>query len=97
MAPEEQIKSIVLSVLESRFKDIEIYSIEVTPDVDEDGDRVFAVKIVFDGSRTTLDARETSSLVRRILPMMEKIGERGFPIMSFIAKSELGKSSPGSA
>lgn len=97
MAQEEQIRDIVLSVLRSRFRDIEIHSIDVTTDLDEDGDKVFVVKVVFDGTGKTLDARETSGLVRRILPKMEEIGETGFPIMSFIAKSELGKAGAGKA
>ena len=96
---EERIEEIVRSVLKSRFDDLEILSINVTPDFDEDGDKIIVVKVVFDGERKTLNALETSGLVRRILPLMEKIGEigeTGFPILSFIAKSELGKTKPES-
>ena len=97
MDHEKELKRIVRSVLESRFEDIDIVSINITPDFDEDGDKIIIVKVVFDSDMKKLDARETSGLLRRILPQIEDIGETGFPILSFIAKSELGKMSPESA
>ena len=92
-----RVKEIVESVLRSRFKDIDFSVIDIRPDVDEDGQRVLYVKIGFDSKTKFLDAGETSGLLRRILPKMEETGEHGFPILSFIAKSELGKMSSDAA
>ena len=97
MDSEQAVREIVESVLMSRFHDIDISSIEITPDVDEDGDPVLIVTVVFSAEEKRLDATETSGLVRRILPKMEEIGETRFPIFSFIAKSEMGKITPESA
>ena len=97
MASDEDIIKVIKSVLRSRFRDIEISSIEVAPDVDEDGDKILAIKVIFSATQKILDSGETSGLVRRILPKMEKIGETRFPIFSFIAKSEMGKANPDSA
>lgn len=97
MATDKDIINVIKSVFTSRFGDIDISSIEITPEVDEDGDQILAVTIIFSATKLNLDSRETSGLVRRILPKMEQIGETRFPIFSFIAKSEMGKLNPDSA
>lgn len=94
---EASIRKIVESVLRTRFGDVEIVSVDVRPDVDASGDRILLITIVFDAKEKGLDARETSSLARRILPKMQAVGEEGFPVFSFIAKSELGKLKPETA
>ena len=97
MAQMAEVKRVVESVLAQEFENIDILSINITSDFDEDGDEILIVKVVFDGDRKTLDSRKTSGLARHVLPEIEKIGEKAFPIFSFIAKSELGKIRPESA
>lgn len=92
-----EIEQIIRSVLCEKFSDVEIESIEALPDVDEDGEKVIVVKVVFDGNRKKLDAKKVSGVARSVLPKLEEAGESGFPIMSFIAKSELRKKSPEAA
>lgn len=96
-AVHKAVLKIVKTVLKSRFHGVDISSVEITPDADEDGDQFLAVRVVFVAKEKRLDASEVSGLVRRILPEMEKIGENRFPIFSFIAKSEMGKANPDSA
>ena len=83
-----KIERIIRNAIEQEFGDVEILSIKVRPDLDEDGEKVLFVEVVFDGNRKQLDARKTSGLARQVLP---QIGDEGFPIFSFIASSELGK------
>lgn len=97
MPSERAVYNVVKSVLKSRFHDMDITSIEINPDVDEDGEQVLIVRVIFSAKEKRLDAKEASGLVRRILPKMEEIGEKRFPIFSFIAKSEMGKVNPDSA
>jgi hypothetical protein len=94
---KKNIRDIIRTLLESRFDDVEIVSVNVRPDLDTDGDPVLFITIVFDGKKKQLDPRKTSGLVRRLLPKMKEAGEEGFPVFSFIAKSELGKIKPDAA
>ena len=91
---EESIERIVRSVLEERFQGVEILEINVQPDYDEDGDSILLVTVVFSATGDYPDAREASSLARRILPEFEAAGAVGFPVFSFVADSELRKIKP---
>lgn len=91
MAIDKQVEDVIAAVLEERFGTAKIVSVDVKPDVDEEGERVLFVNVVFNAGKKPLDARETSGLARRVLPKIEQLGETGFPVFSFIAQSELGK------
>lgn len=97
MSDSSKIKKIVESVLADKFDGIEIVAINVKADIDEDGDDVITINVVFDGTKKRLDSGKTSSLVRRVRPKFAEIGETAFPVFSFIAKSELGRRSPEAA
>lgn len=86
-------KEIIEKVLKDRLDNVEA-SVSVTPSLDEDGDRILLVTVVFEGDSKRLDPRETSGLARRVLPKLREIEEKGFPIFSFVAKSELRKLNP---
>ena len=89
METQDRAKGVIESVLKERFRDVEIVSVDVDHDFDEDGDSLLMVTVVFNNSATkTLDSRETSSLTRRLLPKLEEIGEKAFPVVSFVAQSE---------
>lgn len=89
MDVRKDIKDIVKGVLEERFTDVIIESIDIEPDVDEDGDPILRIRIVFDANKKTLDPRRASGLLRHMRPRMADRGVLDFPILSFIAKSEL--------
>lgn len=91
MAERHDLKQLIAKLLTEQFRDVKIESIDVQPDVDEDGEALLIVRVVFDGKHKQLDARKSSSLVRRLRPIIYNAGERAFPVFSFIAKSELGK------
>ena len=97
MVRMDKVEQILRSVLEQEFENVEILSINITPDLDEFGEKILIVKVVFDGDRRALDARKTSGLARHILPKIGAIGEDAFPVFSFIAKSELGNVNPDCA
>ena len=85
----DKVKAIIRSVLESRFGDIEIHDIMIRAEEDDGGDRILFVKVILEGKPRILDPKETIGMPRRLIPLIEDAGETGFPVMSYIAKSEL--------
>lgn len=91
MATKQELEGIVRHVLRQQLGGAKIDSFSITPSVDEDGVAVLVVKVVFDEERGPPDPRATSSLLRFLRPQLMEAGEDAFPVVSFIAKSELGK------
>jgi len=94
MTAHHRVEDIVKGVLKEQFSDVTFESIEVNRDVDEDGDPILRIRIVFDGRTEPLDPRRTSGLVRHMRPRMADQGIEDFPILSFIAKSDLRDTRP---
>ena len=61
--------------------------ISVRPDFDEYGGEILVIKAVFNKHR--LGAQRTSGLIRHLRPRLAKVGTEAFPVISFIARSEL--------
>jgi hypothetical protein len=91
MVDKERLRNLVLDVLRERFEGVEVDSITIEPDVDADGDDILLVNVIFDGKHRKLDPRRAASLLRHIRPKFEEIGEKAFPVISFIAKADMRK------
>ena len=61
--------------------------IAVRPDFDQYGDEILVIKAIFNEDR--LGAQRTSGLIRHLRPKLAEVGTEAFPVISFIAKSEL--------
>ena len=61
--------------------------IAVRPDFDEYGGEIFVIKAVFNQDR--LGAQRTSGLIRHLRAKLAEAGTEAFPVISFIARSEL--------
>lgn len=85
----ETVLKIVEEILSDRLGSIEIKSVEITPDVDFDGDDILRVEVVFLSETKWIPPEATRGLIRRIRPKLSDVGEYAFPIMSFIADSEM--------
>ena len=94
MSDLNELEGLVKTILSKKLSGVEIVDVTIRPDVDDDGDDVLIVKVVFESRKHRLNSAETTGLVRRILPEIRERGVSGFPILSFIAKSELGKTRP---
>ena len=79
---------IIEQVLKERLSGVD-WALSVKPSLDQDGDRILLITVIIDGDWRLLDSKETIGLARRVLPKLNEIGEDGFPIFSFVAKSEL--------
>jgi hypothetical protein len=82
------VQKIIETEVRRRFGKGIILSVRVRPDVDEDGDRVIFVTVVFNSDGEPLDTAKTSSLARHVLPRIAEVMEDTFPIFSFVDKSE---------
>ena len=97
MIDANEVRKIVGDLLSKHLDGIEIVAINVHPGEDADGDAVLTINVVFEDKQKLLVPRKISSMPTRVRRGLLKTGEEGFPIMSFIAKSELGKVSPEAA
>ena len=89
---QERVADIVRKMLVERFAGAPFGPIRVIPAVDEfgdgDGEKYLRILIVFDGDQEALDARWTSTLIRRIRPKLFDAGVEEFPSFSFVSKSD---------
>lgn len=89
MASLTELKSAIQAELERQLAGVRIVSVEVCPDVDEDGDSVLFVTVVFQTNQKRLDARATSSMARHLRSEICRAGDDRFPVLSFIADNEM--------
>ena len=94
----EEIRDLVEAESKDRFGGIEIIAINVHRGIGHAGDPIVTVKIVHDGKVEqlvggTLEMRQ----VVREKPQSDPTRDPVFPILSFIANSDLGKRSPEAA
>ena len=86
----------IRQVLSDDFWNIEIVDVRVSRGQDSDGDEILKVDIIFEADEKALDARKVSGVVRHLRPRLSAIGEHGFPLMSFISRTDFaqGKFAP---
>lgn len=94
MADQGIVKEIVRDVLTQELGSMEVVSINIWPDIDEYGEKIIKINVIFGGREKKLDPTKTAGLARHLIPRLQDVGEGAFPILSFIAKSELGKLNP---
>lgn len=86
-----KIQQIVRETLEEKFPKLKIARIGVSEHTDDDGDAIIEIQVVFEGGEKDFDPAQLRELPRLIMPKLEKMDERGFPLFSFISKSDFGK------
>ncbi|MBO9100017.1 MULTISPECIES: hypothetical protein [unclassified Rhizobium] len=82
------IRKVIEDTLASDFKNVKILRVMVDRDVDFDGDHVLNVEVVFEGKPLHIDARMISGAIRHVRPHLEKLGEKAFPLMSFVSRRD---------
>ncbi|WP_421952382.1 hypothetical protein [Pelagibacterium sp.] len=85
-----KIGSVVEEVLKADFHNVKILRVDVREDVDADGDDVLLISVVFEGRPKDLDAKMLSGAVRNVRPRLTDIGERAFPMFSFVSGRDVG-------
>ena len=74
--------------LGERFKPVQILDLSVEKSVGYDGDDLLLVRVVFDKEPHKLDAMKLVGNVRHFRPVLEKLGERAFPLFSYFNKED---------
>ncbi len=97
MSKLDRIKRAVRSVIEDRLPDVDIVSVNVEPDFDEEGDRILRIMVVLESGDRTLDPAKSSGLIRHLRPELANLGEDSFPVISFVSQSELKDLEPAAA
>jgi hypothetical protein len=92
----DQIREAVIKVLSERLPQIHVLSVNIREGADDDDDDVI-VNVVFDTDDKKFDPAKLQSIPNEIVVELSAKSARGFPILSFIAKSDLGKKKPEAA
>jgi hypothetical protein len=88
MHRNQQLKDVVKQALNQDFANIKILDVRIRKDVDADGDDILLVDVLFAGKPKAM-AQHVSSAFRDVKKDLEELGENAFPVMSFIAQSEM--------
>ena len=80
------IKEVVQQTLQERCGDV-FELIAVKPGLNGYGGEILVIKAVHRKDR--LDAERTSTLIRHLRPKLAEAGTEAFPVISYIARSEL--------
>lgn len=78
----------ISGIVKERFADAVIESIEVSPDLDSDGDRILRVTVVFESEIASLEPSKLAGLTRHVRPRIENLRDAAFPIFRFISKRD---------
>lgn len=81
-----RVKDVVEQTLRERHGDV-FELIAVRPDLNGYGDEILVIKAVFNQDR--LGTWRSSGLIRHLRPKLAEAGTEAFPVISFIARSEL--------
>jgi hypothetical protein len=80
---------VVLEQLDDGFENIKILDVKADYGIDEDGDRVMKVFVVFDGAPKRADIEKLSGIERKVRIAFEaEADEDTAPIFSFISKED---------
>jgi hypothetical protein len=86
-----EVRDIVRETLEKQFPKIKIARIDVAEHIDDDGDEILEINVIFEAEEKDFNPAELNELPRLIRPKLAEAKEHGFPLFSFIAKSDLRK------
>ena len=68
--------------------DVAFLVIDVSPDIDEDGQEFLWARAVYDGEPSVIDTRKSLTMVRQLRPKLDDLEVSAFPVISYIAKSD---------
>ena len=92
-----KVRQIVRETLEEKFPKIKIVGINVSEHKDDEGGLILEIRVIFEAGKDKFDPKEIGELPRLIIPKLDKAKETGFPVFSFISKSDWGNRNPEAA
>lgn len=86
-----EVEQMIVQVLKDRLDGVVFTKIYITPDWDDEGDEYLLVDAIVDDKQKWPETEKTIGLIRHMRPKLAEVGTEAFPIISFLAKSKLGK------
>ena len=93
---EQQVGEIAEAAFRARFGDVEVVRVNVRSGFDHEDDPVVDVNIIYDGKYEQLKGDGLFDVRREIIDKVWREAEDspGYPMVHFIAKSEIGQRDP---
>ncbi len=85
----ERAQTTIRDVLGEQPTGVALHILSVGPEVDGDGEEFLYIRLVYDGGPDMLDSNTTIGLSRRMRSAFEKADVEAFPVLSFVAQSDL--------
>ena len=91
----KEIGKIAETAFKNRFGDIDVVAVNVRPDADKEDPTVW-VTIVYDGEVEQLTGRGILGIEAEVCSkaQFDTASDAAFPVLSFVAKSEIGRRNP---
>lgn len=94
----DDMREIVERVLRTRFPKVQVFAVNLREIEDEDDDREgVEVQIIFEAKKGDFDPEMIPAFLDEVMEAWNEAEEFKFPIVSFIAKSDLGKKKTATA
>ena len=95
---EQEMREIVEAAFKARFGDVELVCINIKPGVDFEGDHVVDIKIIYDGKVEQLNGEGIVRVDHEVHTKFDGDFEKppGWPLLHYIAKSDIGDRDPAS-
>ena len=71
--------------------EVPFVKIAVTPDTDEYGEEFLWVKAVYAGQPEDIDTHKSVTVINFVRSRLERVAVEAFPVISYIAKSDLSE------
>jgi hypothetical protein len=96
----KKLRDILKPLIESALRGVTILAVNLRRSENAYGDPVLWVTVVYDGTGRKgkpLDSKITTRMHDRVIPKLRQAGEEAFPVFSYVAKSDLGRTKPDAA
>ena len=85
----ERARKVIDEGIRAHCNGVPFVEITVTPEIDQDGDEFLWVRAVYEGEPASVDTRKTVTMVRYMRPKLDEVEVDAFPVISYIAQSDL--------
>ncbi|MGI8397816.1 hypothetical protein ACRYWZ_15695 [Agrobacterium deltaense] len=86
----DKIEKAIEKILSEDFSGVKIIKVNVSDDVDFDGDNILRVDVIFEGKQAEIKPNFMSRAIRTIRPKLSDMDVFAFPMMSFISAKDAG-------
>jgi hypothetical protein len=96
----KELRDLLRPLIERALRNVKVLAVNIRRDLNQYDDPVLWITVVYDDSRRKgklLDPKVTIRMHDRVRPKLLDSGEEAFPVFSYVAKSDLGKSKPEAA